>query len=539
MTFLMTLLKRWGMRGAVLCLLGAGGLALFASWMTRLQWALVIAAAALFVATAALNWREGASLLGRRGMRHGASAALLVLMALGVAVLANAVSLRYNARWDLTENKRHSLSPQTVKLVRGLTAPVEVIGFFRSDMPGKRTAEDLLKQYAQASGGKFTYRTEDPDRSPGLARRYGVESYGTLVMQSGDKSEKVLDADEDRLTNALVKATRSGKPVIYVVKGHGERDLSSAERPGLSQAKEQMEKANYTVKELELARQAMLPADAAVVIVPGPKTDLLPPELSALDAYLAQGGRVLFMADPLQSDGVVKYLAKYGVALGNDIVVEPSPIGQLFGVGPEVPIVTRYEQHPITKDMANVMTGFPVTRSVAPVKEGPLKGIMATALAKTSTDSWGETDLAGLKRGQPARRDPADTPGPVSVLTAVTIVPAPGAKPEPKAQPKTDAKGEEDPAKKPEGRLVVLGTSTFASNQGLGFQGNRDLFLNIVAWLAGQEGEIAIRPKDTRQNPIFVTSAQSRTVLWLSIVILPGAVMVCGIWLVVRRRRIN
>jgi hypothetical protein len=103
---------------------------------------------------------------------------------------------------------------------------------------------------------------EDPDRSPGLARRYGVESYGTLVVQSGDKSEKVLDADEDRLTNALVKVTRSGKPVVYVVKGHGERDLSSAERAGLSQAKEQMEKANYEVNELELARQGKVPADA-------------------------------------------------------------------------------------------------------------------------------------------------------------------------------------------------------------------------------------------------------------------------------------
>jgi len=121
----------------------------------------------------------------------------------------------------------------------------------------------------------------------------------------------------------------------------------------------------------------------------------------------------------------------------------------------------------------------------------------------------------------------------VTVLTAVTIVPPPGAKTEPKAE----AKGEGDPGKRPEGRLVVMGTSTFAANQGLGFQGNRDLFLNIVSWLAGQEGEIAIRPKDTRQNPIFLTSAQSRRVLWLSIVVLPGAVMVCGIWLVVRRRR--
>lgn len=534
MTLLMTLLKRWGVWGAVLCLLGAGGLALFASWMTRLQWTLVIAAAVLFIAAAALNWREGASLLGRRGMRHGASAALLVLMALGVTVLANAVSLRYNTRWDLTESKRHSLSPQTVKLLKGLEKPVEAIAFFRSDTPGKRTAEDLLKQYTQASGGRFTYRMEDPDRSPGLAKRYGVESYGTIVMQSGDKSEKVLDGEEERLTNALVKLTRVGNPVIYVVKGHGERDISSAERTGLSQAKEQMEKANYTVKELELARTGKVPLDAAVVIVPGPRNDLLPPEFSALDAYLAQGGRVLFMADPLQADGVAKYLVKYGVALGNDLVVEPSPVGQLFGVGPEVPLVTRYEQHPITKDMGNVMTGFPLTRSVGPATSAP-RGLRATVLARTSRDSWGETDLAGLKRGQPARRDAADTQGPVPVLTAVTIEPAPDAKADSKAPGKPEAEAD----KKPEGRLVVMGTSTFASNQGLGFQGNRDLLLNIVAWLAGQEGEIAIRPKDARQNPIFLTAAQSRTVLWLSIVILPGAVMVCGIWLVVRRRRIK
>lgn len=524
----MNLIKRWGMWGVVVCLLGAAGLVLFVPWLIRLRFALLIAAGVLFLVTVALNWREGASILGRRGTRYGASAALLVVIALGVAVLANAVSLRYNARWDLTENKRHSLSPQTVKLLQGLKTPVEVIGFFRSDTPGKRTAEDLLKQYAQASGGKFTFRVEDPDRSPGLARRYGVESYGTLVMQSGEKSEKVLDAEEERLTNALVKVTRAGNPVIYFVKGHGERDISSAERTGMSQAKEQLEKANYTVKDLELARTGKIPADAAVVVIPGPKTDLLPPELGALDEFLAQGGRVLVMADPLQADGLAKYMEKYGVTLGQDLVVEPSPIGRLLGVGPEVPLVMQYEQHAITKDMAKVMTGFPLTRSVSPAKTPP-KGVTVTPLARTSGEAWGETNLAGLKRGEPAGRDDKDTPGPVPVLVAVTIEPTPGAK--------AAGQAEADESKKPKGRLVVLGTSTLASNQALGFQGNRDLFLNVVAWLAGQEDEIAVRPKDPRQNPIVATEAQKNAILWLSMVVLPGAVMVCGIAIVVRRRR--
>jgi ABC-type uncharacterized transport system involved in gliding motility auxiliary subunit len=524
----MTFIKRWGMWGVVILLLGAAAVTLFIPWLIRFRVALLIAAAVLFVVTVALNWREGASILGRRGTRYGASAALLIVIALGVTVLANAVSLRYNARWDLTENKRHSLSPQTVKLLKALKSPVEVIGFFRSDTPGKRTAEDLLKQYAQASNGKFTYRVEDPDRSPGLARRYGVETYGTLVMQSGEKSEKVLDAEEERLTNALVKVTRPGNPIVYFVKGHGERDISSSERTGMSQAKEQLEKANYTVKDLELARTGKVPPDAAVVIVPGPRTDLLPPELTAIDDYLAQGGHVLLMADPLQADGLAKYVAKYGVTLGQDLVVEPSPIGRLLGVGPEVPLVMQYEQHPITKDMAKVMTGFPLTRSVSPAKTPP-KGMTVTPLAKTSADSWGETNLEGLRRGQAASRDDKDTPGPVPVLLAVTIEPTPA--------PKVAGQAEADDSKKPKGRLVVLGTSTFASNQALGFQGNRDLFLNIVAWLAGQEDEIAVRPKDPRQNPIFATEAQKNAILWLSIVVLPGAVMVCGIALVVRRRR--
>ena len=524
----MNLIKRWGMWGVVVCLLGAAGLVLFVPWLIRLRFALLIAAGVLFLLTVALNWREGASILGRRGTRYGASAVLLIVIALGVAVLANAVSLRYNARWDLTENKRHSLSPQTIKLLQGLKAPVEAIGFFRSDTPGKRTAEDLLKQYAQASSGKFTFRMEDPDRSPGLARRYGVESYGTIVMQAGEKSEKVLDAEEERLTNALVKVTRAGNPIIYFVKGHGERDISSAERTGMSQAKEQLEKANYSVKDLELARTGKIPADAAVVVIPGPKTDLLPPELGALDEYMAQGGRVLVMADPLQADGLARYMEKYGVTLGQDLVVEPSPIGRLLGVGPEVPLVMQYEQHAITKDMAKVMTGFPLTRSVSPAKTMP-KGVTVTPLARTSAEAWGETNLAGLKRGEPASRDAKDTPGPVPVLVAVTIEPTPGAK--------TAGQAEADETKKPKGRLVVLGTSTLASNQALGFQGNRDLFLNIVAWLAGQEDEISVRPKDPRLNPIVATEAQKTAILWLSMVVLPGAVMVCGIALVVRRRR--
>jgi ABC-type uncharacterized transport system involved in gliding motility auxiliary subunit len=514
----------------VLCLLGAGALAVFVPWLTRLRWILVIAGVVLLLASLLLNAREAQGVLGRRGTRYGAGAAVMILLALGVVVFANALSSRHNVRWDFTENRRNTLSPQTVQVLKTLKTPVEAIAFFRTDTPGKRTAEDLLGQYAAKSGGKLTWRLEDTDKAPGLAREYGVESYGTVVIKGGGpgatRTEKILDAEEEKLTNALIKVTRSGKRIVYVIKGHGEREITNSERAGFSQARDQMEKANYEVKELLLAGQARLPDDAAVVIVAGPKTDFFPQELAALDAYIAAGGKALFMATPFSAEGLRAYLEKYGILLDNDIVIELNPLGQLFGTGPLVPIVSQYEAHPITKDLVGVMTLFPLTRSIEAVKNPP-KGAAIQPLAKTSAQSWGESDKAVFTRGE-AKPDPGEKTGPLAVALAATV----------DVEGKPDAKTDAAEPKKPvKARLVVVGTADFASNQFLGAQGNKDFFLNVVSWLAEEEDLLSVRPKDNKQNPIVLTSAQSNLVLWLPLAILPGAVVICGMMVMARRRR--
>ena len=103
---------------------------------------------------------------------------------------------------------------------------------------------------------------------------------------------------------------------------------------------------------------------------------------------------------------------------------------------------------------------------------------------------------------------------------------------------KSDAKPEGAEPKKPvKARIVVVGTADFASNQFLGAQGNKDFFLNVVSWLAEEEDLLSVRPKDTKQNPIVLTSAQSNLVLWLPLAILPGAVVICGMTVMARRRR--
>ena len=544
-----SILQRWAFPAAAACLVAALALWRLVPWLTRLRWALVIAGGLLLLVSLALNAGSLRAASGRRTARYGAGAAVLIVLALGVAVLANALSVRHNARWDLTENRRQSLSPQSIKVLGALAEPVEAIAFFRGDTPGRRTAEDLLKLYASFSNGKFTWRMEDPDRSPGLAQRYGVDTYGTVILERGSKtgdkvaakSEKVLDADEERITNGLLKLTREAKRVIYLLKGHGESDPANTERPGFSQAKDQMEKANYEVKEITLARDPAVPADAAMVIVAGPKTDLLPPELAALDGFIGRGGKAFFMLAPFQADGLRKYLARYGFEVGDDLVVELNPIGRAFGLGPEVPVVTQYEAHPITRDLSGLMTLFPLSRSIDVTKTPP-KGTTVQALARTSAQSWGETDKNALQRGE-AKPDPQDKPGPLSVAAVATVdaaTPAPAAatpgSPAPPAAPKDGEAA--DAAKKPaKARLVVIGTANLASNQFLGAQGNRDFFLNVVSWLAEDESQISVRARDTKSNPIVLSPPQAELVLWLPVAILPGAVVLAGIVAVVSRRR--
>jgi hypothetical protein len=336
----------------------------------------------------------------------------------------------------------------------------------------------------------------------------------------------VVEAEEEKLTNALVKLPRSGKRIVYVLKGHGEREVGNTERAGFSQAKDQMEKANYEVKELLLAREAKVADDAALVIVPGPRTDLFPQELQSLDAYIAQGGKVFFMATPFQSEGLVKYLEKYGVVLDDDVVIELNPVGQLFGVGPLVPLINQYESHPITKDLGGVMTLFPLTRSLDASKTPP-KGISVSALARTSAQSWGETDKSVFQRGE-AKQD--------------------------LLRRRTAAGGRRRDHRAPSGEAGEQARVGSDKKPPVAHRGRRHrrFRLQPVPRGAGQSRLLPQRgllaraggsdldsPQGHAVNPIILTSAQSSLVLWLPLAVLPGAVLLCGILVVMNRRRLS
>lgn len=465
--------------------------------------------------------RSWAERLFGRNLRFGTNLVIAAVAVLGIIAFVEAISLRHSYRVDLTANKRYSLSPQSQQLLASLPQPVKATAFYQETQTGREAAKDLLEQYAYY-GKQFTYELIDPDRNPGLAKRYGITSYGTIVLESGEKEEKVLSADEENLTNALLKVIREGKKVVYFLEGHGEHSINNTERDGYSEGKRAIESQNYLVKSLSLLTEGKLPDDASILIIAGPRKDLLEPELAEITRFIERGGKVMFLFDPEGAQGLPPYLTDYGIQVVEGVVVDL--VSRLFGADYLMPVITSYEQHPITKNF-EVASFFPLALSVKTTDKMPER-VSAQILARTSPNSWLKRDMQELKaelraEGRPLLNERLDEKGPVPVAAVATVtMRSDGTSKEPK-----------------KARIVVFGDSDFASNNYLNLSGNRDLFLNTVSWLAEEENLIAIRPKESGQFFTPVTADQERLIFWLSMIVLPAVVIGLGVATYMWRRQ--
>jgi ABC-type uncharacterized transport system involved in gliding motility auxiliary subunit len=190
-----------------------------------------------------------------------------------------------------------------------------------------------------------------------------------------------------------------------------------------------------------------------------------------------------------------------------------------------------YPTHAITERF-DLITMFPLVRAIAPTAVIP-EGRTPQPFLQTAQRSWSETTMAQLENPDTLapETDKGDTAGPVTIGMAVAVQ---NKAPEP-AKPAEGATAETPPAA-PETRIVAVGDSDFASNAYLGVEGNRDLFMNTLSWLAQQESLISIRPREASDRRLTLTASQITLMFWLSIVVIPGAVMGTGIYTWWRRR---
>jgi ABC-type uncharacterized transport system involved in gliding motility auxiliary subunit len=499
-----------------------------AEW-TQYSWHAAIAGLVLILLYIAGQWREIAASFDRRQTRLGTIAATSVLVVALILIAVNYLGSRRNYRWDLTANQQFSLSDQTRQLLVKLDQPVKATVFY-DPKQALEPYRDQLDEYQYASKGKLTAEYVNPDKEPVRATQNQVTSYGTVVFAYKDRTERVVGSDEQQLTNALIKVVSGEQRVVYFLEGHGERDTASSARDGYSVIAQGLGSENYKVETLALAQKNEVPANATVLVVAAPTSDLLQPEVDAIRKYLDRGGKLLVMLEPaLKKDtpalpNLRALLAEWGFEVGDNVVIDTNPVGQLIGTGELAPVATRYPSHPITSNF-RVLTAFPTARSVKAATGGART---PQPFVESSTVSWGETDLQGIYDQKPVEQDAGkDVAGPVPIAAAVNVT-APGT-------PAADAKAGAD-APKPETRVAVMGDSDFAANGYLGIQGNRDLFLNTVGWLAQQENLISIRPREPDDRRLTMSASAQRVVVLGAIFGVPLVVFGLGIFSWMRRR---
>jgi len=500
-----------------------GGLTLVASALSlhllllETAW-LTIVLAIVGAALAAVGIFAMRSDLAALAQRRRGEIAIYTAGALGVLVLLAYLSVRYPFRFDMTESQRYSLSAATVTMLHKLERPVHAVFFYD---PLMRETVELYELIAKQTP-RVTVEFYDPVINPAQARMLGVQFAGTAVLTSEGRRLQVNGGSETDIANGILRVSRSATQRVCFLDGHGEPDPFSLEshdhlegaaghshglgakyvlheRHGMAKARHALETLNYQVEKVTLLHGRDVLSGCAVLVVPGPKVSLLPPEIAAVGAYLAAGGNAFFMLDPFVATGLDTVLRDYGIVVDDDIVIDE---GSHFWADMSSPAVTDYNRHQVTRDLP--LTFFPGVRSLSPTRErAPDTAVLP--LVNSSKKSWGQRSREKIEF-----TSGRDTPGP-HTLMALAL-----------------RRGGEDGTGPRRSRIAVVGDSDFATNSFFHIMGNGTLFVNTINYLAAQESLIGIPPRTHDLPRVNLTNRQMKGTFFLAVVLVPAVLSIVG-----------
>ncbi|MBQ3354552.1 MAG: gliding motility-associated ABC transporter substrate-binding protein GldG [Bacteroidales bacterium] len=273
-----------------------------------------------------------------------------------IIVVINVIGSFVFTRFDLTAEKRYTLSETTKETLRNLDDYVYFKVYLEGDFPAgfkklRRETKEMLDEFRAYSkyidyefinpsegsdrneieeGYRLLYQAglnptnvidQNPDGStkqmiiwPGTLVSYGNETeiaVDLLENQLGQSSEEALNASmqnlEFRLLDAIIKVTRAKKPSIAFIEGHGE--LTETEVYDITQTLQQ----NYHVTRGEIAGRvdalierhenangevrADIKYDAIVIAKPTEPFD--EKDKFLIDQYIMHGGKVLWLVEPV------------------------------------------------------------------------------------------------------------------------------------------------------------------------------------------------------------------------------------------------
>lgn len=496
--------------------------------------ACIVTLLVLFVLAIRLPLRGSGSRLSAWATHAGiVSAAIAAVVAVNVAVY------RHEVHFDASREGRNTPPSQLTDSIEQLKVPLSLTYFYNAGDPNALAMKDLV-EIAARGRPLLSFRAIDLDKEPGLARDLGVRSYNTAVLRAGDRKvlvEHVVDAT--RLGYAALRVLRERAETMCFITGHGEtfrptpahfhyshvETLKGHEAQGagdiLVAEPEKLDRLQLALNQIGFATRGIattagdgIPPDCAVVAEIGPRAPFAAGELELLANYLKRGGRLLLLLDPLSpvdAEFEQLLLTPAGLSTIDAIVIDPL---NHFRTDPDKVAVPYYPPHPITRRLA--LTVFPQVRPIRAAK--PPAGIAVSLLAASSQDSY--------------LKPPSAAGGIVSADAQATPVVERGAQPLAVALEGSWPGG----AREKPFRLVVAGTSKFATNEYFPYVSNGELSLAMMRWLADDEAMPSVAPQTYQLPEIVLTSREMRNTFIALEVLLPLSTALFGVAMWWRRR---
>jgi hypothetical protein len=411
-----------------------------------------------------------------------------------------------------------------------------VKAFFAQGEPGRTDAENVLKEYSSRTD-KLKVEFIDPTIDILTARRYNLTRSGVVVFDNGARREQATANTESEFTAALIRLRETGTKTIAILDIPSMVDFTGTgtqQQVPMSLVQAELINQNYSFLppySLTISPTISVSDVTVLIVPPPPQTQpLTETAVRAISDYLDRGGHVLLMTDPEAAPLPVPLLQKYGLTEYHDVIVENDRqnVWALPGTAPQAfnMVVSTYPFSAITKDMTGLRTFYSVVAAIQPPAV-PITGFVSTSVVQSGANSV-RAKIVQSAEGVQLQPDESDPRGPLTMIVSV--------EPQEPATPITDTA---QPTQTHRMRLVVTGDADFGRDdfiQSFQFTYNRDLFTNIVNWLAESEDRISIPARDTTQQQLTLDAAQSSAVFYTSVLFLPVLVLLLGGFIWWRRR---
>ena len=435
---------------------------------------------------------------------------MFVVLFLALVTLLGYLSYEFHVARDITQSSRNTLSEGSINVLKQMKGRVNLTVFAGADDARRKVIVDFVSRYQRAKPDlQITF--VNPAANPKQAQDMGIRSDGEFVLEYNKKTKHVLPpiAEQD-MANALVELSRAEARNIMFLDGHGERSLIGLKEHDLGDFGKELENRGFKLANPNLVLEPEVPRKGAMLVIAGPQIDVSAVEVAKIKNYITHGGNVLWLLEQEPLHGLEPIADQLGLQLTPGIVVDPA--AAQAGGDFKMAFSAQYAEHPITLRF-NLRTIFPMARQIS--ANAADSGWRTTPLIDVAATGWLET---GKLDGKIEFNAKQDTGGPINIAVAM----------ERKFLDKTQ-------------RVVVVGGGGFLSNRALSSQGNFDLGVNMVNWLAGDDKLITIQPRPLKDTNLKIPD-NSPFINWLVIrglpaIIVPLALLLTGLAIWWKRRK--